>query len=95
VRWPATPTRLSVGFGGIFHFARHGQDRLGRRIALIFIRAIGHHSLGLAYALISTEVFWNNDPVYRAPRGGLSSRLQELSEAYESSGPNRRAWVPS
>src|SRR5258705_11958978 len=29
---------------------------LGRRIALIFIRTIGHHSLGLAYALISTEV---------------------------------------
>lgn len=28
---------------------------LGRRIAFIFIRAIGHHSLGLGYALISTD----------------------------------------
>ncbi|MFS8084472.1 MAG: SLC13 family permease, partial [Acidobacteriota bacterium] len=28
---------------------------LGRRIALLFIRAIGHHSLGLGYALISTD----------------------------------------
>src|ERR687884_66336 len=29
---------------------------LGRRIALFFIRAIGHHSLGLGYALASTDV---------------------------------------
>src|SRR6185312_3322195 len=29
---------------------------LGHRIALLFIRAIGHHTLGLGYALVSTEV---------------------------------------
>src|SRR3982751_6179046 len=29
---------------------------LGRRIALLFIRAIGHHSLGLGYALATTDV---------------------------------------
>src|SRR4029079_19632210 len=29
--------------------------RLGRLIAFQFIRAIGHHSLGLGYALVSTD----------------------------------------
>src|ERR671920_417366 len=29
---------------------------LGRRIALLFIRSIGHHSLGLGYALATTDV---------------------------------------
>ena len=29
---------------------------LGRRIAFLFIRAIGHRSLGLGYALVSTDV---------------------------------------
>jgi len=31
---------------------------LGRRIALVFIRAIGHRTLGLGYALIGTDVSW-------------------------------------
>ncbi|HEV7472744.1 MAG TPA: DASS family sodium-coupled anion symporter [Pyrinomonadaceae bacterium] len=59
---------------------------LGRRIALIFIRTIGHHSLGLAYALISTEVLLGTMiPSTGARAGGVLLPIaRSLSEAYES-----------
>jgi DASS family divalent anion:Na+ symporter len=66
---------------------------LGRRIALIFIRAIGHHSLGLAYALISTEVLLGTMiPSTGARAGGVIFPIaKSLSEAYESRpGPTAR-----
>jgi DASS family divalent anion:Na+ symporter len=66
---------------------------LGRRIALIFIRAIGHHSLGLAYALISTEVLLGTMiPSTGARAGGVLFPIaKSLSEAYESRpGPTAR-----
>jgi len=79
-----------------FIFAPMVKTGLGRRIALIFIRAIGHHSLGLAYALIQPRCFWNNDPVYRCARGGLSSRLPRACQKLMNRGrPTARRWVPS
>src|SRR5258705_9690338 len=66
---------------------------LGRRIALIFIRTIGHHSLGLAYALISTEVLLGTMiPSTGARAGGVIFPLAKgLSEGYESRpGPTAR-----
>ena len=66
---------------------------LGRRIALIFIRTIGHHSLGLAYALISTEVLLGTViPSTGARAGGVIFPIaKSLSEAYESRpGPTAR-----
>ena len=66
---------------------------LGRRIALIFIRTIGHHSLGLAYALISTEVLLGMMiPSTGARAGGVIFPIaKSLSEAYESRpGPTAR-----
>ena len=66
---------------------------LGRRIALIFIRTIGHRSLGLAYALISTEVLLGTMiPSTGARAGGVIFPIaKSLSEAYESRpGPTAR-----
>ncbi|HXM33702.1 MAG TPA: DASS family sodium-coupled anion symporter [Pyrinomonadaceae bacterium] len=66
---------------------------LGRRIALIFIRAIGHHSLGLGYALISTDVLLGTIiPSTGARAGGVIFPIaKSLSEAYESRpGPTAR-----
>lgn len=59
---------------------------LGRRIALIFIRTIGHHSLGLGYALISTDVLLGTIiPSTGARAGGIIFPIaKSLSEAYES-----------
>lgn len=59
---------------------------LGRRIALLFIRAIGHHSLGLGYALISTDfVLASVIPSNGARSGGVIFPIaKSLSEAYES-----------
>jgi len=59
---------------------------LGRRIALLFIRAIGHHSLGLGYALISTDfVLASIIPSNGARSGGVIFPIaKSLSEAYES-----------
>jgi DASS family divalent anion:Na+ symporter len=59
---------------------------LGRRIALIFIRAIGHHSLGLGYALIGTDILLATIiPSTGARSGGIIFPIaKSLSEAYES-----------
>jgi DASS family divalent anion:Na+ symporter len=59
---------------------------LGRRIALIFIRAIGHHSLGLGYALVSTDFLLASIiPSTGARSGGVVFPIaKSLSEAYES-----------
>ena len=59
---------------------------LGRRIALLFIRAIGHHSLGLGYALASTSaVLASVVPSVGARSGGIIFPISKsLSEAYES-----------
>ena len=59
---------------------------LGRRIALIFIRTIGHHSLGLGYALISTDVLLGTIiPSTGARAGGVIFPIaKSLAEAYES-----------
>ena len=66
---------------------------LGRRIALIFIRLIGRHSLGLGYALISTDVLLGTIiPSTGARAGGVLLPIaKSLSEAYESRpGPSAR-----
>ena len=66
---------------------------LGRRIALLFIRAIGHQSLGLAYALISTDVVLGSIiPSTGARAGGVIFPIAtSLAEAYDSHpGPTAR-----
>jgi DASS family divalent anion:Na+ symporter len=59
---------------------------LGRRIALLFIKAIGRYSIGLAYALISTEaVLGAVIPSTGARSGGVIYPIaKSLAEAYES-----------
>lgn len=59
---------------------------LGRRIAYLFIGAIGHHSLGLGYALISTDFLLASIiPSTGARSGGVVFPIaKSLSEAYES-----------
>lgn len=59
---------------------------LGRRIALLFIRAIGRHSLGLGYALVSTDFLLASIiPSNGARSGGVVFPIaKSLSEAYES-----------
>lgn len=59
---------------------------LGRRIAYHFIRTIGHHSLGLGYALISTDfVLAAIIPSNGARSGGVVFPIaKSLSEAYDS-----------
>jgi divalent anion:Na+ symporter, DASS family len=66
---------------------------LGRRIAFLFIKAIGRHSLGLGYALISTEaVLASVIPSTGARSGGIIFPIaKSLAEAYESRpGPSAR-----
>ena len=66
---------------------------LGRRIAFLFIRAIGRHSLGLAYALISTEALLGAViPSTGARSGGIIFPIaKSLAEAYDSKpGPSAR-----
>lgn len=66
---------------------------LGRRIAFLFIRALGKRSLGLSYALVSTDaVLASFVPSNGARAGGvLFPVAKSLAEAYESSpGPSRR-----
>ncbi|HEX6719203.1 MAG TPA: SLC13 family permease, partial [Pyrinomonadaceae bacterium] len=66
---------------------------LGRRIAFLFIKAIGKHSLGLAYALSSTEmVLATVIPSTGARSGGIIFPIaKSLAEAYESRpGPSAR-----
>ena len=66
---------------------------LGRRIAFLFIKAIGRHSLGLGYALISTEgLLAAVIPSTGARSGGIIFPIaKSLAEAYESRpGPSAR-----
>ena len=59
---------------------------LGRRIAFLFIRAIGRHSLGLGYALVSTDMLLAMIiPSTGARSGGIVFPVaKSLAEAYES-----------
>jgi len=59
---------------------------LGHRIALIFIRAIGHRTLGLGYALVSTEFLLASIiPSTGARVGGVIFPIaKSISEAYDS-----------
>jgi divalent anion:Na+ symporter, DASS family len=59
---------------------------LGRRIAFLFIRAIGRHSLGLGYALVSTDMLLATFiPSTGARAGGIVFPVaKSLAEAYES-----------
>ena len=66
---------------------------LGRRIAFLFIKTIGKHSLGLSYALGSTEaVLATVIPSTGARSGGIIFPIaKSLAEAYESRpGPTAR-----
>lgn len=66
---------------------------LGRRIAFLFIRAIGHRSLGLSYALVGTDaVLASIIPSNSARAGGIVFPIaRSLAEAYDSRpGPTRR-----
>lgn len=59
---------------------------LGRRIAFLFIRAIGHHSLGLGYALAATDMCLGTViPSTGARAGGVVFPItKSLAEAYDS-----------
>jgi DASS family divalent anion:Na+ symporter len=59
---------------------------LGRRIAFLFIRGIGRHSLGLGYALVSTDMLLAMViPSNGARAGGIIFPVaKSLSEAYDS-----------
>ena len=59
---------------------------LGRRIALLFIRALGHRSLGLAYALVGTDALLATViPSNAARMGGILFPIaRSVAEAYDS-----------
>ena len=59
---------------------------LGRRIAFLFIKWIGHRSIGLSYALASTDVVLGTViPSTAARSGGIIFPItKSLAEAYES-----------
>jgi DASS family divalent anion:Na+ symporter len=59
---------------------------LGRRIALLFIRAIGHRSLGLGYALVGTDFLLAAViPSNGARSGGIIFPIAKgVAEAYDS-----------
>ncbi len=59
---------------------------LGRRIALLFIRAIGHRSLGLGYALVSTDFLLAAVIPSNGARGGgiIFPITKSVAEAYDS-----------
>jgi DASS family divalent anion:Na+ symporter len=66
---------------------------LGRRIAFLFIRALGKSSLGLAYALVSTDTLLASFlPSNSARAGGVVFPVtRSLAEAYDSHpGPTAR-----
>jgi DASS family divalent anion:Na+ symporter len=66
---------------------------LGRRIALLFIRAIGHRTLGLGYALVATDMLLAMIiPSNAARSGGIVFPIAiSLADAYESKpGPTSR-----
>lgn len=62
------------------------KTRLGRRIALLFIRAIGHTTYGLSYALIATDfVLASVVPSNGARNGGIVIPIAlSVSESYDS-----------
>jgi divalent anion:Na+ symporter, DASS family len=59
---------------------------LGRRIALLFIRALGHRSLGLAYALVGTDALLATViPSNAARMGGILFPVaRSVAETYDS-----------
>ncbi|MBD0369492.1 MAG: DASS family sodium-coupled anion symporter [Pyrinomonadaceae bacterium] len=59
---------------------------LGRRIALLFVRTMGRHSLGLGYALISTDmVLASVIPSNGARSGGIIFPIaKSIAETYDS-----------
>ncbi len=59
---------------------------LGRRIALVFIRAIGHRSLGLGYALVGTDILLATViPSNGARSGGIIFPItKSVAEAFDS-----------
>jgi len=59
---------------------------LGRRIAFLFIRAIGRRSLGLGYALVSTDILLATFVPSNAARSGgiIFPIAKSLAEAYDS-----------
>src|SRR5215469_9384877 len=66
---------------------------LGRRIAMLFIRAIGHRTLGLGYALVSTDMLLAMIiPSNAARSGGIVFPIaSSLAAAYDSRpGPTAR-----
>src|SRR5262244_131440 len=66
---------------------------LGRRIALLFIRAIGHRSLGLGYALVATDFLLASViPSNGARSGGIIFPIaKSVAETYDSKpGPTAR-----
>lgn len=66
---------------------------LGRRIAFLFIRALGRSSLGLAYALVATDTLLASFlPSNSARAGGVVFPVaRSLAEAYDSHpGPSAR-----
>ena len=66
---------------------------LGRRIAFLFIRLLGRRSLGLSYALVSTDaVLATIVPCNSARAGGIIFPVaRSLAEAYDSTpGPTAR-----
>jgi DASS family divalent anion:Na+ symporter len=66
---------------------------LGRRIAFLFIRAIGHRSIGLAYALVGTDALLASlVPSNGARAGGVVFPVaKSLADAYDSApGPSAR-----
>lgn len=66
---------------------------LGRRIAFLFIRAIGHRSLGLGYSLVATDmVLAAVIPSNAARSGGIIFPIaKSIAEAYDSRpGPTAR-----
>lgn len=70
-----------------FFFARGMiKTGLGRRIAFLFIRAVGRHSLGLGYALAATDlVLATIIPSNGARCGGIIFPIaRSLAEAYDS-----------
>lgn len=66
---------------------------LGRRIAFLFIRALGKRSLGLSYALVSTDTLLATIVPSNSARSGgiLFPVARSLAEAYDSTpGPTAR-----
>jgi divalent anion:Na+ symporter, DASS family len=72
---------------GAFFFARSMiKTGLGRRIALHFIRLLGRRSLGLAYALVATDLtLATSIPSNAARAGGIIFPISKsAAEAYDS-----------